>query len=157
MGNFEPLQIKHFLVVDVGGKNFAFDITEIESIHTSKNVVSNDGIEDMKASVRLHKKVVPIINLRQKFVLKTSTSQPFYPSIIYMKNKTHGETTIIGVQVDMIVEVVEVNQLQIKTHEYGFSVIQNFTSDKFDPIPLIRMKDIVIEHESSMMVSEILN
>jgi len=157
MGNFEPLKMKHYLLVDVAGKRFAFDTKEIDNIHTSNNAVSNDGIEDMKAAVRIHKKVIPIINLRQKFVLKTKSDLPYFPTIIFLKSKSGGETTIIGVQVDMILEVVEINQLHIKPNKYGYATIKHFAHRKIESIPLIHMRDIIIEQESSLLETEMLN
>lgn len=157
MGNFEPLKIKHYLLVDVGGKRFTFDTSEIESIHTSKSALSDASIDDMKTAVRMHKKVIPIINLRQKFVLKRNPLQPYFPSLIFLKCKSHGETKIIGVQVDMIIEIVEINQLQLKIHKYGFSAIKIFNAATYETVPLILMRDIIEEEANTLLEAEVFN
>src|ERR1039457_2555083 len=109
MENFEPLKIRHFLITGVADKKFAFDINEIDSIHTSRRKGALDDMEDLKAAVRLHKKVIPIINLRRKFVLK-SAPLPLFPSLLFLKSKEHGKSALIGVQVDITLEIIEVTQ-----------------------------------------------
>lgn len=151
MGYFEPLHIRHYLLVDVAGKKFAFDTNEIEGIHTSKNAITNDGIEDMKAAVHIHGKVVPIINLRQKFVLKSNSDIPYFPTIVFLKNKSKSKNYIIGIQVDMIIEIIEVNQLHIKANKYGFTKIKVFNSLSTEFILVIQIADIIEEHESSLL------
>ena len=46
MDNFEPLKIRHFLITEVAGKKFAFDINDIDSIHTSHRSGVFDGMEE---------------------------------------------------------------------------------------------------------------
>ena len=156
MDNFEPLKIRHFLITDVAGKKFAFDINEIDSIHTSRRKGDFDDMEDLKAAVRLHKRVIPIINLRRKFVLKSDTL-PLFPSLLFLKSKENGKSAIIGVQVDMTLEIVEVTQHQMNTYKYGHPKIKVIANQNIEKIPVLSMNDLVSESESMLLTTEVLN
>src|ERR1035437_4922495 len=97
MDDFRPMQLKHYLVFVVAEQKFAIDICDIESIHASNRKDVMDDMEDLKAAVRLLKKVVPIINLRNKLKLR-GTERLVQPSLVFVKRILNKTVSLVGVQ-----------------------------------------------------------
>lgn len=157
MGDNDSLKINHFLIVQVGDKKFAFDINEIETVKTCKTSVKVGDMEDLKAFARIQKKIVPVIHLRQKFVLKRNSEQPYFPSLVFLKNKIGNEVSFICAQVDRILEIAEVNQQHIKRHKFGYDSIEFFSSLKLESVLLIKAYDIIREQDLTLAEQEMMN
>jgi len=155
MDDFRPLQIKHYLVFKVADQKFAVDIRDIESIHSSNRKDVFDDMEDLKAAVRLHKKVIPIINLRNKLKLKGSNNL-VQPSLIFVRQMKDNTFSLAGVQVDQILEIVE-TMVPKKTNGKSNRLIKVMIGLKTEVITVLRFNDIVGEGELSIMENEYLN
>ena len=155
MEDFKPLQLKHYLVFKVADQKFAFDILDIDSIHTSKNNKVFHDILDQKIAIRLHKRVVPIINLRNKLKLPNSEPADFH-TLIFLKRYTDLENNIIGIQVDYNVEIVE----SIVPKKYNGNcncLITVRNGNETESVRVLRFKDIISETELHPLETEVWN
>ena len=155
MDDFRPMQLKHYLVFVVAEQKFAIDICDIESIHASNRKDVMDDMEDLKAAVRLLKKVVPIINLRNKLKLR-GTERLVQPSLVFVKRIQNKTVSLVGVQVDQILEIVE-TLVPKKTDGKSNRLIKVMIGLKTEVITVLRFSDIIEEIELSPIESEILN
>ncbi len=155
MENFRPLQMKHYLVFVVADQKFAIDILDIQSIHASNRKDVYDDMEDLKTAVRLHKKVVPIIDLRKKLKLHGSDDL-IQPSLVFLKRMNAKMRSIVGVQIDQILEIVE-TLVPKKPEGKSNRLIKAMIGLKTEVIPVLRFADIVNAGELSNVESEILN
>jgi chemotaxis signal transduction protein len=155
MDDFRPLQLKHYLVFLVADQKFAIDICDIESIQASNRKDALDDMEDLKAAVRLLKKVVPIINLRNKLKLR-GTERLVQPSLVFVKRVINKTVSLVGVQVDQILEIVE-TLVPKKTNGKSNRLIKVMVGLKTEVITVLRFSDIVEEGELSPIESEVLN
>ena len=155
MEEFKPLQLKHYLVFKVANQKFAFDILDIDSIHTSKQKKVFYDILDQKIAIRLHKRVVPIINLKHKLKLP-NTEIPDFHTLIFLKRYTDQENKIIGIQVDYNVEIVE-SIVPKKTNGKSHNIITVRTGNYIEPVRVLRFKDIISETELHPLETEVWN
>jgi chemotaxis signal transduction protein len=155
MEDFRPLQMKHYLIFVVADQKFAIDILDIESIHASNRTDVADDMADLKAAVRLHKKVIPIIDLRKKLKLRGGDSL-VQPSLVFLKRMDAKMRSIVGVQIDEILEIVE-TLVPKKPERKSNRLIKVMLGLKTEVIPVLRFVDIVKEEELSNVESEILN
>jgi chemotaxis signal transduction protein len=155
MEDFRPLQMKHYLIFVVADQKFAIDILDIESIHASNRTDVADDMADLKAAVRLHKKVIPIIDLRKKLKLRGGDSL-VQPSLVFLKRMDAKMRSIVGVQIDEILEIVE-TLVPKKPEGKSNRLIKVMLGLKTEVIPVLRFVDIVKEEELSNVESEILN
>jgi chemotaxis signal transduction protein len=112
-------------------------------------------MEDLKAAVRLLKKVVPIINLRNKLKLR-GTERLVQPSLVFVKRVINKTVSLVGVQVDQILEIVE-TLVPKKTNGKSNRLIKVMVGLKTEVITVLRFSDIVEEGELSPIESEVLN
>lgn len=155
MDDFRPLQIKHYLVFKVADQKFAIDIRDIESIHSSNRSDVFDDMEDLKAAVRLHKKVVPIINLRNKLKIRGSNNL-VQPSLVFVKQTVDKAVSLAGVQVDQILEIVE-TMVPKKPNGKSNRLIKVMIGLKTEVITVLRFCDIVEQGELTTIENEYLN
>jgi len=155
MEDFRPLQMKHYLIFVVADQKFAIDILDIESIHASNRTDVADDMADLKAAVRLHKKVIPIIDLRKKLKLRGGDSL-VQPSLVFLKRMDAKMRSIVGVQIDEILEIVE-TLVPKKPEGKSNRLIKVMLGLKTEVIQVLRFIDIVKEEELSNIESEILN
>ena len=155
MEDFRPLQMKHYLIFVVADQKFAIDILDIESIHASNRTDVADDMADLKAAVRLHKKVIPIIDLRKKLKLRGGDSL-VQPSLVFLKRMDAKMRSIVGVQIDEILEIVE-TLVPKKPEGKSNRLIKVMLGLKTEVIQVLRFIDIVKEEELSNVESEILN
>jgi chemotaxis signal transduction protein len=144
MENFTPLQLKHYLAFTVANEKFAIDILDIDSIHTSAGKDGFDDIEDLKTAVRLHKRVIPIINMQKKLRLKGSL--PEQPSLIFLKVKEENTTSLVGLQVDQLLEIVEI-MVPRKPDKKNPRLIKAMIGLQQEIIMVLRAKDVVSSEE----------
>jgi chemotaxis signal transduction protein len=144
MENFTPLQLKHYLAFMVANEKFAIDILDIDSIHTSAGKGDFDDMEDLKTAVRLHKRVIPIINMQKKLRLKGN--KPEQPSLIFLKIREENTTSIVGLQVDQLLEIVEI-MISRKPDKKNPRLIKAMIGLKQEIIMVLRAKDLVSSEE----------
>jgi len=154
MEEFQPLQLKHYLVFKVANEKFAVDILDIESIHTSRRKGLFDDMEDVRISVRMYKKLVPIIKLRDRFRLNGET--PLHPSLIFLKCKEDNMGPVVGIQVDQTLEVVE-SLVPKKTNGKTTRLIKAMCDIKQEIIMVLRIKDIINNTELINTMNPALN
>lgn len=155
MSEFLPLQLKHYLIFTVADQKFAFDINDIDSIHTSRKRNVFEDIDDLRTAVRLHKKVVPIINLRKKLGLHSNEPEYFH-SLIFLKRREQFSNLIIGVQVDFTLEIVE-SLVAKKPNGKTNRLIKHRVGNRTEPVVVLRFKDIISEKEFQPQEHEFLN
>jgi len=154
MENFTPLLIKHYLIFAVANEKFAIDIRDIESIHTSTSSGKFDTIEDLRTAVRLHKRVIPIINMREKLRLKGEN--PLQPSLIFVRHKEEATISLIGLQVDQTLDIVEVT-IPKKPDGKSPRLIKALIGFTQEIIMVLRPKDILNKEELILTEARTLN
>lgn len=140
MEEFRPLQLKHYLIFIVANEKFAIDIVDIESIHTSRRKNLFDDINDLRLSVRLYKRLVPLINLRKK--LRLHGDKPEQPALIFLKCPENPNESIVGIQVDQTVEIIE-TLVPKKSNGKKTRLIKAMLGINQEVIMVLRIKDIV--------------
>jgi chemotaxis signal transduction protein len=155
MDKFKPFQIKHYLVFIVADQKFAIDIFDIESIHSSSRTDTFDDMEDLKTAVRLHKRVIPIIDLRKKLNLKGG-DELVQPSLVFLKRVEDKSRSIVGIQVDQILEIVE-TLVPKKPDGKTNRLVKAMIGLKTEIVTVLRFTDVVKENELSNVESEIMN
>lgn len=154
MEEFRPLQLKHYLLIKVASEKFAIDIVDIESMHTSRRKNLFDDMNDLRLSVRLYKRLVPLIDLRKK--LKLHGEKPEQPSLIFLKCKENSTEPIIGIQVDQLIEVIE-TLVPKKPNGKSTRLIKAMLDINQEVIMVLRIKDIVGNDELISTTSPALN
>jgi chemotaxis signal transduction protein len=154
MEDFRPLQIKHYLVFEVAKKKFAIDILDVDSIHTSSGDGSDD-MDDLRAAVRLHKHVVPIINLRKKLNLHCE-ERPLLASLIFLKNRQKSSTSIVGLKVDQTLEIVEIYVAKDPNGRQP-RLIKAMIGLTNEVVSVLNISDIVKEEEPHLLHVEAMN
>jgi chemotaxis signal transduction protein len=144
MEEFRPLLLKHYLLFKVANEKFAVDIADIESIHASKRKNGFDNMDDLKIAVRMYKRLVPIINLRQK--LKLHNPDLVNPSLVFIKCKEIDIAPVIGLQVDEIIEIIE-TVVPKKTNGKSTRLIKAMIKLKTEVVMVLRLKDILTMDE----------
>jgi chemotaxis signal transduction protein len=140
MEEFRPLQIKQYLVFMVAGEKFAIDIHNIESIHLSKRKGAFDNIEDIETASRIYKRPIPIVNLRKK--LRLSGCDPVQPSLLFVKNIGENNSSLIGLQVDQTLEIIE-TMVPKKPDGKNPRLIKAMIGPTAEVILVLRIKDLV--------------
>lgn len=154
MNDFTPFQIKHYLVFNVANEKFALDIRDIESVHVSSSMGKFDDVEDLKTAVRLHKRVVPIINMRKK--LRLRGENPIQPSLLFIRHTDDSNSSLIGLQVDQTLEIVEV-AVQKRPNGKSPRLIKVMIGMQQELIMVLRTKDILNTDELIYVEPEMLN
>ncbi|HEY4788120.1 MAG TPA: chemotaxis protein CheW [Bacteroidales bacterium] len=139
MDTFKPLQLKHYLIFKVADEKFAIDILDIESVHTSIQKPVFEDLDDLRTAVKIYKKLVPVINLRNELRLRGSL--PVQPSLVFLKNKD-TVNPIIGVQVDEIVEITEA-MVPKKLNGKSTRLVKAISGLAQEIIMVLRIKDIL--------------
>ena len=155
MEKYNPFEIKHYIVFDVAGKKFAFDILDIDSIHSSDRQTDSDDMHDMKVAVRLYKKLVPIVNLRKKFGLEDHPA-PIQPTIIFLKRRNHFPNDIIGVQVDQTIDYIETMVHPGKVDKPG-KLVKMIMGVRSEVVHVLRIADVMEEAEHIAEKAELMN
>ena len=154
MEDFKPLQLKHYLIFKLAEEKFAIDILDIESIHTSRRKGMFDDMEDLRIAFRMYKRLIPIINLRERFRLKGKA--PLQPSLIFLKCKENDMTPVVGIQVDQTLEVIE-SMVHKKPDGKSIRLIKAMCDYKQEVIMVLRVKDIMNSTEQVNSMSPVMN
>jgi chemotaxis signal transduction protein len=155
MGSYKPLEFKHYLIFEVAKEKFAFDILDIDSIHTSNRKCRKDNMEDLRTAVRLYKKLLPIINLEMIMGLQ-SESDLYQPSIVFLKNRNQYPDDVIGVQVDRTIDIIETAVPKLENNK-PHRLVKMLIGQKEEVIHVLRVKDIVSNNEHVPVKAEIMN
>jgi chemotaxis signal transduction protein len=154
MEEFRPLLLKHYLVFKVANEKFAIDILDVESIQSSRRKMIFDDIDDLKISVRIYKRLVPIINLRKKMHLKGAES--IHPSLVFLKYRESADNPVIGIQVDETVEIIE-TMVPKKANGKSTRLIKALVGINQEVLMVLRIKDIINNDELVSTRSSVLN
>jgi len=153
MQEYKPFEIKHYIVFDVAGKKFAFDILDIDSIHTSSRKHDNDDMSDLKTAVRLYKKLVPIVNLRRKFGLDGEPCES-KPTIVFLKRKNQIFNDIIGVQVDQTLDYIET---MVNPSSKSGKLVKMIAGVRSEVVQILHINDVMEETERAIEKTEVMN
>lgn len=155
MNTYNPLELKHYLVFEVAGEMFAFDVLDIDSIHSSNRKRGLDNMEDIRTAVRLYKKLVPIIDLGKVMGLQPA-QKSMQPSLIFIKNRNKFPDDIVGIQIDKTIDIIETS-IPKREDNRPHRLVKVMIGQKSEIVHVLRAKDVVLPQEHKPNLIEVLN
>jgi purine-binding chemotaxis protein CheW len=116
-----------FLTFGLGEENYAIPILNIKEIIGMMNITHIPRLPDfIKGVINLRGQIIPVIDLRLKFGLQ-GRDYDERTSIIVVELQTRDEMMIIGLVVDKVNEVLNINPSDIEAPpRYGADIDQSF-------------------------------
>lgn len=126
-GGFTSQNITQFLTFELSGESYGIDILTIKEIiehgHVTRVPMTQGFIIGV---INLRGNVVPVIDLALR-LSQSSSVRSKKSGIIILEVKNEGESLEIGVTVDLVNEVLDVNSAEIKpAPSFGTSIRSDF-------------------------------
>lgn len=120
--NFKMNTAQKFLTFLLAGELYAINLKDIQEIKGSKEKIELTKLLNAPPHIRglleLHQQIIPIIDLRILYDLDSSTSEFDVLLIIHFNSKP------IGLSVDNVLDIVELDKKDLKPPPDFFSVIE---------------------------------
>jgi purine-binding chemotaxis protein CheW len=116
-----------YLTFALGGEVYGLEILKVQEIIGMMSVTRVPRTpEFMRGVINLRGKVIPVVDLRLKFGL--DSTEDTERTCIIVVQVTKGDTTVImGIIVDEVSEVMDINEKQIEpSPEFGSQIDTNF-------------------------------
>ena len=119
----ESLNFGQYLTFILGKEEYGVDILRVQEIRSWEPVSRIPNVPHYeKGVINLRGAIVPIIDLRDKFSLGHADYTPI-TAVIVLQTKSQGKTRVMGVVVDTVSEVVDVDKSEIQVSpDFGAKV-----------------------------------
>jgi len=109
-----PEEPGQYLTFTLGGEDYAIDILRVMEIKGWESVRPLPNTpEYVKGVMDLRGQIVPVVDLRARFLMESVDYTPTTVTVI-LSVKSKGNSSVIGVVVDSVSDVLEVAQKQIQ-------------------------------------------
>lgn len=148
-----------FLSIALGNEEYGVDILRVQEIRSWEPVSRIPNVPEYeKGVVNLRGAIVPIIDLRERFGLGHQPYTPLTVVVVLQANTEQGQTRVMGVVVDAVSDVVNVDKQRIQNSpDFGGKVSTEFitglasVNDRMvmllDVDKLLRIEGVDEEHE----------
>lgn len=109
------MQLSQYVVFKIGKEMYAMNIGFVERIENDKKIrpVPNTNKSDVKGIINIQEEIVPVVDLRITFSLESEKINDI-PFIIVSRIKDKNEEDIVvGLVVDEVVEVIDIEENEI--------------------------------------------
>lgn len=107
-------EVRQYLTFRLAGETFAFDVVKVREILDYSNITKIPQTpEFMKGVINLRGSVVPVVDMRLKFNM-SAQERTVDTCIIVVEIVIDSETTVLGVLVDSVEEVFELEPASIE-------------------------------------------
>ena len=116
-----------YLVFHLGSEEFGTEVLKVREIMGIQDITSVPQVPPyVKGVINLRGKVIPVVDLRLKFGLPPEEYTP-RTCIVVVRIEQEGESLMIGMIVDGVVEVLSLSESDIEdTPDFGTGVVTPF-------------------------------
>lgn len=107
--------VNQYLTFFLAGEEYGVDILSVQEIRGwEKTTVIPNSPDYMKGVINLRGTIVPIVDLRLRFSLPVLEYGPLTVVIVLMVKDKTGRNKVVGIVVDAVSDVYDIDELKIK-------------------------------------------
>ena len=117
-----------YLTFELGGEEYGLEILKVKEIISIMNITAVPNTPDyVKGVINLRGKVIPVIDLRQRFNMESKDYNERTSIIVVDIREDDGKNLMMGVVVDSVSEVLNVKEEEIEeTPTFGTQLNTEF-------------------------------
>jgi len=107
-------QVEQFLTFELAGESYGVEILKVQEIRGWEPVREIPNTPDyIKGALNLRGAIVPIIDLRERFSMKTEEYSPVTVVIVLCVKNSQG-SNVMGIVADAVSDVLDIKKIDIK-------------------------------------------